>query len=83
MGEEETFSLIPGETVEERIANSDGRTDGTDGIDETDGTNGNIPGNIYRKPGRLKLCIFQDHFIMGPNKQASQPAYSLAIWVDF
>ena len=60
LGEEETF----------------GRTDGTDrsdGIDETDGTNGNIPGNIYRKPGRLKLCIFQDHFIMGPNKQASQP----------
>ena len=51
------------ETVEKRIANSDGRTDGADGIDGTDGIDG---------------LIFQEHSIMGLSQPASQPAYSLA-----
>ena len=41
------------------------------------------PGNVYRKSGKFKLHIFQDHSIMGPSKPVSQkvskPAYNLAI----
>ena len=51
-------------TVQTRIANSDGRTDGLTKMDlqirET-----------FLKSGKLKLCIFKDHSIIGPSQSVS------------